>query len=134
MANADPHILVREFDEEYLQRELLNSKFRNFAKEKFLNLIQFDVDYIDFLRRISIQEAFKLPIELNDYQIRIDTAPLFWLSDANILEKAEELFLNKNKQKPNKKMETSTWAQIVKKGPADASADALTSGLNSPDL
>lgn len=98
MANADPHILVREFDEEYLQRELLNSKFRNFAKEKFLNLIQFDVDYIDFLRRISIQEAFKLPIELNDYQIRIDTAPLFWLSDANILEKAEELFLNKNKR------------------------------------
>ena len=98
MANADPHILSREFDEERLQQELLNSRFRNYAKEKFLNSVQFDTDYIDFLRSITAQEAFKLPSELNDYHIRLDNAPLFWLSDARILEKAEELFANKNKR------------------------------------
>ncbi len=100
MTNANPHIPMREFDEEPLQRELLNSRFRNFAKEKFHSAIQLDTDYIDFLRRIAIQEAFKLPQEFNDYQIILETAPLFWLSDAKILEKAEELFVNKNTRSP----------------------------------
>ena len=85
-------ILNGDGGEEQLARELYVAKFRSFAKDKFLDYVKYDVQYLDLLKESARHAAFNLPDLLNEFFIRIDSAPYYWILDSNILDKAEESF------------------------------------------
>jgi len=85
-------ILRGDGGEEQLARELNIAKFRSYAKDKFLDYVKYDIQYLDLLKESARHTAFNLPELINEFFIKIDAAPYFWILDSNILAKAEESF------------------------------------------
>ena len=85
-------ILNGDSGEEQLDRELNIAKFKSYAKEKFLDYVKYDIRYLDLIKESARHEAFNLPLFINEFFIRFDAAPYYWVLDSNILSKAEESF------------------------------------------
>ncbi|MBU2492309.1 MAG: hypothetical protein KJ571_06750 [Bacteroidetes bacterium] len=85
-------ILHGDGGEEQLARELGAAKFKSYAKDKFLDYVKYDIQYLDLLKESARHAAFNLPELINEFFIRIDSAPYYWILDSNNLYKAEESF------------------------------------------
>lgn len=85
-------ILHGDGGEEQLARELNVAKFKSYAKDKFLDYVKYDIKYLDLLKESARHAAFNLPELINEFFIRIDSAPYYWILDSNILNKAEDTF------------------------------------------
>ncbi|OGU35261.1 MAG: hypothetical protein A2068_12770 [Ignavibacteria bacterium GWB2_35_6b] len=85
-------ILRGDSGEEQLARELNVAKFRSYAKDKFLDYVKYDIQYLDLLKESARHTAFNLPELMDEFFLRMDAAPYFWILDSNILAKAEETF------------------------------------------
>jgi len=88
--------VLENIDEVNLSRELEIAKFRNYGKEHFGNLIKHEITFESFINHSSRFYSVNLPPQISDYLIRMDTAPYFWISEASIVQKIEELLIIKN--------------------------------------
>ncbi len=87
--------VIENIDEINLSRELEIAKFRNYGKEHFGNLIKHEISFESFINHSSKFYSVNLPPQISDYLIRLDTAPFFWISEASIVQKIEELLVVK---------------------------------------
>jgi len=92
--------VLENIDEGNLTRELEIAKFRNYGREKFSDLIKHEISFYDFIQHSSKFYSIELPKEISDYFLRIDIAPYFWLSEATLVQRIENL-LNKKSEAYN---------------------------------
>lgn len=85
--------VIENVDEGNLSKELEIAKFRNYGREKFSDLIQYEVTFKQFLKNSSNFYSINFPKELSDYFIREDIAPFFVLSESPIIKRIEGLLL-----------------------------------------
>lgn len=85
-------ILHGDSGEEQLARELNVAKFRSYAKDKFLDFVKYDIQYLELLKESARHAAFNLPELIDEFFIKFDSAPYYWILDSNILSKAEDSF------------------------------------------
>jgi hypothetical protein len=83
--------VIENIDNMNLSRELEIAKFRNYGKEHFGHLIKNEISLESFINHSTKFFSINLPPQISDYLIRLDTAPYFWISDATIVKKIEEL-------------------------------------------
>ncbi|MFZ1289103.1 MAG: hypothetical protein WAR79_03380 [Melioribacteraceae bacterium] len=88
--------ILENIDEVNLSRELEIAKFRNYGREHFSDLLRYEISFEHFIENTSKFYSIKLPHEISDYLIRLETAPYFWLSEANVVRNIEDLLLTKN--------------------------------------
>ena len=87
--------VIENIDEGNLSRELEIAKFRNYAREKYSELIQYDISLDQYIETSSNFYSISLPEEIAEYFIRFDIAPYFLLSEAPILSHIEEYLIAK---------------------------------------
>lgn len=87
--------VLENVDEGNLTRELEIAKLRNYGREKFSELIRYNISFNDFIINSSQFYSIKLPQEISDYFIRADIVPFFIMSEAPVLKKIEELLISK---------------------------------------
>jgi len=90
--------VLENIDAGNLSKELEIAKFRNYSREKFSDLIQFDITFDDFIENSSKFFSISLPKELSDYFIRAETAPYFLLTESRILKRIEDLLITKSNE------------------------------------
>ncbi len=73
------------------------SKFRQFVKEAFKGYVKPNFDHLDFIKSTARFYSIELPPNISEFLIKMDSAPLFWISDIPFLLKTEEYFDNLNK-------------------------------------
>ncbi len=73
------------------------TNFRRLGRESFKSYLKLGSDYLDFIKNVTRFYSLDLPETINEYLIRLDTAPLLWVSDIPIIQKTEEFFNNLNK-------------------------------------
>ncbi|MBK8944983.1 MAG: hypothetical protein IPM32_06875 [Ignavibacteriae bacterium] len=88
--------ILENIDEVNLSRELEIAKFRNYGREHFSDLLHYEISFDHFINNTSKFYSIKLPQEISDYLLRLDTAPFFWISEANVVRNIEELITTKN--------------------------------------
>jgi len=87
--------VLENIDEGNLTRELEIAKFRNYGREKFSELINYNINFEEYFRISSRFYSIQLPKEISDILIRADIAPLFIMTNAPILRKIEEMLVAK---------------------------------------
>lgn len=85
--------VLENVDEGNLSRELEIAKFRNYGREKFSDLIQYNITFKQFIKNSSNFYSIHFPKELSDYFIREDISPFFILSESPIIKRIEGLLL-----------------------------------------
>ncbi|MBK7104475.1 MAG: hypothetical protein IPH62_04250 [Ignavibacteriae bacterium] len=88
--------ILENIDEVNLSRELEIAKFRNYGREHFSDLLRYEISFDQFISNTSKFYSIKLPHEISDFLIRLETAPYFWLSEADVVRNIEDLLLTKN--------------------------------------
>ncbi len=87
--------VLENIDEGNLTRELEIAKFRNYGREKFSDLVRYNINFEGFLRNSEQFYSINLPREISDYFLRFDTAPYFIMSNSPILQVIEQMLLTK---------------------------------------
>lgn len=88
--------VLENIDVGNLNQELEIAKFRNYGRENFADLIKSEISFSDFIIQSSQFYSIKLPKEISEYFIRADIAPYFWLSEASLLQRIEDLLVVKS--------------------------------------
>lgn len=81
---------IRNSQEDLLSFDILNAKFRTFAKENFQDNIKKGLDYIQYIKKSGQFFSFQLPYDKCEFFISSDTVPFFWLCDFPALIRFEE--------------------------------------------
>lgn len=87
--------VLENIDERNLTRELEIAKFRNYGREKFSELVRYNISFEEFLRNSGQFFSINLPKEISEYFLRFDTAPYFIISDSPLLKTIEKMLLSK---------------------------------------
>ena len=87
--------VLENIDEGNLTRELEIAKFRNYGREKFSDLVRYNINFEGFLRNSEQFYSINLPREISDYFLRFDTAPYFIMSNSPVLQVIEQMLLTK---------------------------------------
>ncbi len=90
--------VLENIDEVNLSRELEIAKFRNYGREHFADLIKHEFSFESFINHSSRFYSIRLPKEISDYLIRMDTAPFFWVSEAHIVKQIDDVLLSKTNE------------------------------------
>ncbi len=107
MADIDGNLVsqgLNSFTESDIQR------FRKLGKDSFKNYLKFGTGYLDFIKNITRFYSLDLPDNINEYLIRVDTAPYLWIADIPPILKTEEYF-----SKLNQGSGTNQYYQDLKK-------------------
>lgn len=91
--------ILDKFDEEKYSLELMLSRYRNLAREKFQDYIEFDVSPVNYVKECVKNYALNLPQEFNEFIINMDYAPFYWLADLPVILQTEEFFRRKGYHK-----------------------------------
>ena len=86
--------LVQQEMSSYSESDL--TRFRKLGRDSFKSYLKPGADYLDFIKNVTRYYSIDLPQNINEYLIRIDTAPLFWVADIPMLQTTEEYFSNLN--------------------------------------
>ncbi len=87
--------LVQQEMSSYTESDL--TRFRKLGRDSFKSYLKIGADYLDFIKNVTRYYSIDLPKSINEYLIRIETAPLFWIADIPTLQAVEEYFNNLNK-------------------------------------
>lgn len=87
--------VIENIDEGNLSRELEIAKFNNYARENYSELINYQINFEQFIKNSSNFFSISLPQEIAEYFVRFDTAPFYFLSEAPILNQIEEYLVAK---------------------------------------
>ena len=87
--------VLENIDEGNLTRELEIAKFRNYGREKFSELVRYNISFDEFLSNSEKFYSIHLPKEISDYFLRVDTAPYFIMSSSPVLQVIEQMLLKK---------------------------------------
>jgi len=88
------------FQNDISSKELEIAKFRNYGREKFGKAIKRSVSFDEFSEHLLQHTSINLPPEIEEYFIRIDTAPYFCAVETPFL-KNIELILSQNRTDNN---------------------------------
>ena len=73
------------------------TRFRKLGRDSFKSYFKINTDYLDFIKNVTRFYSIDLPQNINEYLIRLDTAPFLWISDIPTIIKTEDYFSNLNK-------------------------------------
>lgn len=90
---AQENILVdeNEFDDSTLAM-LQVSKFKNLSREFFQFDLSKEIELLKSIKDSSRFFSFRLPYEINDFFIRLDQAPVFWIIRSPLVQHIESIF------------------------------------------
>jgi hypothetical protein len=91
--------IIPNSQEDSLSIEILQAKFKTYARENFQDFIRKDLDYIQFIKKCGQFYSFQIPYDKCELFIHSDTAPFFWLCDFPALVKFEEWLRSDAKNK-----------------------------------
>ncbi|MFH1196296.1 MAG: hypothetical protein V1720_11315 [bacterium] len=86
------NIITHAFENNLLSNELVVSRFKYFAKEKFQDYLPGEVNFIEFFREVAKHYSLTLSPEVSEFFISVETAPFVFLSDFPPVIVAEEKF------------------------------------------
>jgi hypothetical protein len=107
MADMDGNLVPQGINT-YTESDL--TRFRKLGKDSFKSYLKFGTEYLDFIKNITRFYSLDLPENINEYLIRIETAPYLWVADIPTILKTEEYF-----SKLNQGSGTNQYYQDLKK-------------------
>ncbi len=94
MTDMEGNLVQKEMNS-YSESDLTG--FRKLGRDSFKSYLKLGVDYLDFIKNVTRFYSIDLPNNINEYLIRIDTAPLFWIADIPTIQITEQYYNNLSK-------------------------------------